>query len=1511
MVKYVAVLLIVLITVSFLPSIGFVQPAHAFSSVVTVTANPLWTDTELSVEIGQKVAINASGSWDWGAGVVGPDGTIGTAGGSDYFLYDANHGELIAFVGSDPYQGHWGDGSFFPQHTGYWNVGSSGQFISNKTGELWLGCNDAAVTKISGDNSGTVTASITITSGPVEVSITPSNATTSIGGVATYEIGIQNYENISDTFAINIQGVDPLWCSLSQQNMSLAAYGVANVTLDLVPAEDPAYAGTYWFNVTVSGTWGQGMATANLVVTKAPLMYGLAPDDNSTVGSTNILFSWETSSNASSEVYIKQTGDLTFNHILDTAGENHYVYATNLTRNADYVWYAYSETAYGNVSSNMRALHVSNGVSFTQRNYTFNVQRDYAQNESISVVNTDVVPHDLLLEATNPYDDLIVGFVGPGSVDENVTLQPGETKPLDFEVFAQDAMQQSYTFTVNLTNLGPEQITDYALVNVNVRQPNLNLTLTEDSTDPVTLTKTITATNYGDPITDLSVSSSDGLVGEVSFEPTVYHDDLPTGGSLTFQVVPVLTTDFTGIEGNITATGAGQVIATLQVNFTLPPGKSVYSATIPQVSIEFDNYYDTDDSPNTNPLLGQPVESYLANGTLIFASQIIVDVFQNNTPASGANVSLTVWDSTGAVASLEYTVTDFTGKALFNVVGPAGNYSYQAELVDYGLKTETRSFSVSTSPLYEIRSNGITWLDVSDESSTYNLTENMGTVTLTEAPFTFRATTATTGENATFALVLRWDLDVFKDVYILGSIQNDTLTFQTDGIPAGNFTAIVFYYSPATGLSVSPAINVTNADSTSMYIQGNYTYYTPFPFNSTYFIRLVTERSVSSRDPAVAFDLVNIEPADATGSLYQLEYVIVSNETVQKDFQFCVNTTEGELYNTTFHLNLEPATPVEVNFTVPVELSNGTLQGEFDATLSTDSASVTTMTTPQLSYIYDSRIWVGSDKGIMDYVYMALFPPYGAWEAYQSASPEMKEVYTCGAFAITGSMGRIVGTASSFVGAVSDGWAFFTKADDIEKGIMVTEYGGAAFVLALGGGEAVGAAGSILLVGGLGQCVYDAYRVVAKGAEGSIGYCVCVLSKIGMWYCTNRPVVSAQVCIDPASVDVVQAAAVVKFSLPWPMDTYRHHNVRLYINGVEIGNLTNTIPQGYYIFPFNSSLLNYAANGPSENTITMKMDNLNGGHYVVTSDWEIILQLKQIALTVVASNQTEADSLVEQLSGAVACLPDFNVAPGLAFSTSQPREGQSITITANVLNLGTVGMSYVPVDLYVDSVKVESAIVSFLPTFANQTVDFDWIATRGTHNVTIVVNGAQLIPESDYSNNQAQTSITVLADDVAIANVTNAKNVVGQGFSFNVSVTAANDGDFTETFNVTAYVNATIIASENVNLLAGNSTTVTFAWNTTSFVYGNYTISAYAWPVPGEINMANNNMTGGTVYVGIPGDIAGDGRVDMGDIVSLCLAFGSTVGQSRCVPNCDIDGNGRVDMSDIIIALRNFGQHYP
>jgi hypothetical protein len=73
----------------------------------------------------------------------------------------------------------------------------------------------------------------------------------------------------------------------------------------------------------------------------------------------------------------------------------------------------------------------------------------------------------------------------------------------------------------------------------------------------------------------------------------------------------------------------------------------------------------------------------------------------------------------------------------------------------------------------------------------------------------------------------------------------------------------------------------------------------------------------------------------------------------------------------------------------------------------------------------------------------------------------------------------------------------------------------------------------------------------------------------------------------------------------------------------------------------------------------------------------------------------------------------------------------------------------------------------------------------------------------------------------------------------------------------------------------------------------------------------------------IVGDVNRDAKVNRGDITQLCDGFGSVNGSDGFYwhkppgildpfsPNLDVDGNGKVDMGDIVTALGNFGQHYP
>jgi len=154
--------------------------------------------------------------------------------------------------------------------------------------------------------------------------------------------------------------------------------------------------------------------------------------------------------------------------------------------------------------------------------------------------------------------------------------------------------------------------------------------------------------------------------------------------------------------------------------------------------------------------------------------------------------------------------------------------------------------------------------------------------------------------------------------------------------------------------------------------------------------------------------------------------------------------------------------------------------------------------------------------------------------------------------------------------------------------------------------------------------------------------------------------------------------------------------------------------------------------------------------------------------------------------------------------------------------------------------------------------------------------------------------------------------VVGQNYGMNVSVMVANLGDLPETFNVTLYAGTTAIGNLAVtNLPNATSALTTFVWNTSGYSYGNYRISAHAWPVPGEANLTDNMLAEGSVMVTIPGDINGDFKVNLSDLVILALAYGSKTGDAKWNPNADLDNDGVIGLADLGMIAKHYGQHYP
>jgi len=77
-----------------------------------------------------------------------------------------------------------------------------------------------------------------------------------------------------------------------------------------------------------------------------------------------------------------------------------------------------------------------------------------------------------------------------------------------------------------------------------------------------------------------------------------------------------------------------------------------------------------------------------------------------------------------------------------------------------------------------------------------------------------------------------------------------------------------------------------------------------------------------------------------------------------------------------------------------------------------------------------------------------------------------------------------------------------------------------------------------------------------------------------------------------------------------------------------------------------------------------------------------------------------------------------------------------------------------------------------------------------SNNIETVIQ--RWLPVFTYITNRAITE----AYDIATTNMTPLKTVVGQGYSVKINVTVTNQGEFTETFNVTAYTRTTVTAKQ-------------------------------------------------------------------------------------------------------------------
>jgi hypothetical protein len=303
-------------------------------------------------------------------------------------------------------------------------------------------------------------------------------------------------------------------------------------------------------------------------------------------------------------------------------------------------------------------------------------------------------------------------------------------------------------------------------------------------------------------------------------------------------------------------------------------------------------------------------------------------------------------------------------------------------------------------------------------------------------------------------------------------------------------------------------------------------------------------------------------------------------------------------------------------------------------------------------------------------------------------------------------------------------------------------------------------------------------------------------------------------------------------------------------------------------------------------------------------------------MTLIIANAGNTDSVKPSWKATievVETLPTYDVAiSDLKISTLSAHPGQTINLTNTVRNNGNTRNESFNVSTWWGDFLIETQPVIELPPGNGKVLNISWTVPFELNGSGMIWSEASLVPgETNVENNRLENGRLVIAigvHDLAVTDIRISETIVGQGSSLNLSITTENQGDYTEVFNLTTYVNDAVIQEQTLTLQSNTSETIVLLWSTAEFPLGECVLSAYVEPVPNETDTADNNFTGKPIILTIRGDINGDFTVDILDAIILAGSLNSQPGSPRWNPNADLNGDDIIDIYDAIILANNYGK---
>ena len=267
-----------------------------------------------------------------------------------------------------------------------------------------------------------------------------------------------------------------------------------------------------------------------------------------------------------------------------------------------------------------------------------------------------------------------------------------------------------------------------------------------------------------------------------------------------------------------------------------------------------------------------------------------------------------------------------------------------------------------------------------------------------------------------------------------------------------------------------------------------------------------------------------------------------------------------------------------------------------------------------------------------------------------------------------------------------------------------------------------------------------------------------------------------------------------------------------------------------------------------------------------TTDPIIIHTYDEVSIFAVNLTVTDDDGEIYFLAkGDVGTVVRDIAVINVTLAPEVPTHGDIVNINMTVKNLGDVSESF-NVTAYYDDTEIgtNSTYGTDIPQLSsekNVTLSLKWNTTTvPAGDYTIKANATIVTLYENNTSNNLFVDGTVdfpTIHDIAVTDITFSPTTATPGDEVDVDVTVSNLGSVTESFQVSAYYDSTLIGTKSVSSLGvGASKIVDFDWDTIGVDAPTYALKANVTILPDEANATNNLLVDGNITFTIVHDLA-------------------------------------------------------